>query len=170
MCFAQRARWLESEAGRLAVADLRHAVLDQKDKEASRILDDKGAWRSALQALGQNGALPIHDHPGTRGWLCVVSGELLLRKYDVLQHGSGRTAILINRGMSRLGADEYDWFGLHRHNLHALESGAPFTLVFSIRQHVHAPQLRSAYAFVSEAARDAPSGVAITKPLNPPVA
>lgn len=167
LCNAQRAQWFESDAGRSAIADMRRAILEEAQNEASRILADDGVWRASLQALGQNASLPIHDHPGTRGLLYVVAGGLLVHKFDVIQRSSGgRTAVLVNRGERKLGADECDWFGRYRNNLHSLQSNAPFTLVFSIRQCTGPARARSAFAFLTEEALNAQTGVAITKPVQ----
>ena len=163
----RRSLCLQSAEGRRTVSEMKRCITEEAQTQTARVLFDDGIWRVALQALGNDASLPIHDHPGSRGLICVVQGVLVVRRFDAVESpGWKRTAYLIERGKRTLGIDECDWVGRRRNNLHSLQSKAPFTLVFGIRQCVQRNPDRRAYAFIHEPGSSEPGGLALAKPVT----
>jgi hypothetical protein len=165
---ARLSHWMEQQGGKTVVAEMRCAVVESDVERVSRVISDDGDWRASVLALGSGAELPIHDHPATRGVLLIGEGALRVRHFDVVEgHRGKRTAMLRNRGERLVTTGGYDWFGAKRNNLHALESMAEFTLVFSVRQHLSYPKFpRSVYALIRNPNPGEPIGVALVKPMG----
>mgnify|MGYP001822828715 FL=1 len=162
----QRRAWLMSTPGRGAERELRLEIEETGKKQASRLLAEKDGWRVCLLALGNGASIPIHDHPGCRALLRVERGSVEIRHFDVIERsGNGRSAVLAIHDTGSLKCGDCDWIGLHRHNLHSLESQADFSLVFSVRQCVQAPTAKAMYAFVRQPGPKDVNGIAVVRPL-----
>lgn len=163
---AHRSHWLDSDQGRAAVNRLR-AEVEQGERMPAVVLWEKCGWRIALQALGEGAVIPLHDHPQTRGLLSVIEGRLRVEHFDVVETVRGtRRTLLVGRGATHIAPGSWDWIGIHRHNLHSLESEAPFTLVFGIRHSRNPGSPRSAYAFPVEPVAGQRRVVALRIPLK----
>jgi hypothetical protein len=170
---ARLSHWMEEQAGEAVVAEMRDAVVEGDVERVSRVISDDGVWRVSLLALGRGAELPIHDHPATRGVLLIHEGALRVRHFDVIDGRRGkRTVMLVNRGERLVTTGDFDWFGARRNNLHALESVADFTLVFSVRQYLSSLNFpRSMYALIRKPYPGETTGVAVVKTVQtlPPV-
>jgi hypothetical protein len=162
----QRRVWLMSARGRGAERELRLEMEETGKKQASRLLADKDGWRVSLLALGNGASIPIHDHPGCRALLRLERGTVEIRHFDVIERSAnGRSAVLAIHDTGSLNCGDYDWIGLHRHNLHSLESQADFSLIFSVRQCFQAPTAKAMYAFVRQPGPKDVNGIAVVRPL-----
>ena len=162
----QRRAWLMSAPGQSAERELHLEIQETGKKQASRLIAEQDGWRVSLLALGNGASIPVHDHPGCRALLRLEKGAVEIRHFDVIERSAnGRSAVLAIHDTGRLKCGDYDWIGLHRRNLHSLESQADFSLIFSVRQCVQAPTAKAMYAFVRQPGPKDVNGIAVVRPL-----
>lgn len=152
---SHHAAWSGSAQFREGIAAIGRAIAEGAG-QAAVVLAEGAGWKTALLGLASRSAIPLHDHPNTRGLLYVEAGSVNVGHYDMLARPrAGRAVILADRGSSLLEAGDHDWFGKRRHNLHSLEAGGTGALIFSVRQTLDEPADALLYACL-----DVPGGTA----------
>jgi len=105
-------------------------------------------WRSlhedmtsqiTLVAVYKGQAMPLHDHPGSRGLSLVLSGRALIRYADVVQldEASGMTEIVMTDSQE-CKEQEVSSFDTDHNNIHGIEAMSPCAHVLV----VHTPPIK----------------------------
>ena len=142
--------WITSPAYDAGLARIEQLLARPDSRWASHTLHESASWRVALFGMAPRAELPIHDHPGTRGLLHVIDGEVRIIRFEIGRaRSSTRFAELRHRGSRHVVAGDSEVFGRRYRNIHALQTGARRTFILSARNRLGAEREACLYTPLS---------------------
>jgi len=104
-----------------------------------RTLHEDTTSQITLVAVYQGHAMPLHDHPGSRGLALVLSGRAQIRYADVVQldQASGITEIVMT-DLQECTEHKVSSFDTEHNNLHSIEAMTPCVQLLV----VHTPPIK----------------------------
>jgi hypothetical protein len=119
-----------------------------------RTLLQRSDVRIGLMAAHGPARVPVHDHPGSRTVLLVVSGKIRVRSYDLAGAvGQGPLVRLRSLGCREWGPGEMSVAGASRGNIHSVEALTPGVLLLDFSYPPYDDAKRSWYLAPSERGR-----------------